>query len=125
MNPDLRLAVAAGLVASTAAAAIGLGLFLLAPAPAAKPLAPIPVFDQRRFNDAVTAAQQSRDLQQMRPCCLPGDTMPTAEERKESKRKADEWKRQHDEDLKRLKARPLDPTGNRVPPRPRWEWNQT
>ena len=36
-------------------------------------------------------------------------------------RKADEHKRT----LDRLKARPLDPTGNRVAPRPRWDWKQT
>jgi hypothetical protein len=28
-------------------------------------------------------------------------------------------------ELDRLKMRPLDPTGNRVVPRPRWDWKQT
>lgn len=28
-------------------------------------------------------------------------------------------------DYDRLKARPLDPTGNRIAPRPRWDWKQT
>jgi hypothetical protein len=36
-------------------------------------------------------------------------------------RKADERKRE----LDRLRMRPLDPTGNRVVPRPRWDWKQT
>lgn len=28
-------------------------------------------------------------------------------------------------DYERLKMRPLDPTGHRVAPRPRWDWKQT
>lgn len=125
MNEHTRLAIASGLFAGTALAAVAGGWLLAAIATPAKPAAVSPPFDHRRFNESVTAAEQSRRLQNMRPCCAPGETMPTPEERAAAALRMQQWKRQHDEDLKRLKARPLDPTGNRVAPRPRWEWKQT
>lgn len=127
MNEHTRLAIASGIFAGTALAAIAVGWFVNASAAPAKPAYVPPVFDQRRFNESVTAAEQSRRLQQMTPCtvaCPP----PTPEQREMWKRERAAYERrfkEHEETLKRLKARPLDPTGNRVAPRPRWEWKQT
>jgi hypothetical protein len=120
MNEHTRLAIAGGIFAGTALAAIAIG-WLASPA---KPLAPVPqakgwTVEQMRSPDI-----DARMREALQPCSVECK-IPTPEQRRESQRKVDAWRRQHEETLRRLKARPLDPTGNRVAPRPRWEWKQT
>lgn len=120
MSASMVKTVAVGALAPAALVAgiVAYGLWTfghLSPPPA--PVRPMPqgvdIFDAAHTARAISDAKWKGLMRCIdRPLC---DALM-------DKRKADA---EHKKTLDRLKMRPLDPTGNRIAPRPRWDWKQT